>query len=62
MGTYKKLSLILSLFVINLMSVVVRADIADIPDTSSSNYLPIFAAVMAAIVATFAALKSRNKK
>ena len=62
MGTIKKLSLVLSLFVVNLMSVVVRADIADIPETSSSNLLPIFVAVVSAILGTFAAISTRKKK
>ena len=62
METYRKLSLILSLFIMNLLTVVVRADIADIPERNSTNLLPIFAAVIAALVATFAALNSRNKK
>ena len=62
MENNKTLSLVLSLFVTSFMYVVVNADIADIPTQTASNYLPIFAAIIAAVVATFAALKSRNKK
>ena len=62
METYGKLSLILSLFIMNLLTVVVRADIADIPESNSSNLLPIIAAVVAAIAGTLAALSTRKKK
>ena len=62
METYRKLSLVLSLFIMNLLTVVVRADIADIPERNSTNLLPIFAAVIAAIAGTLAALSTRKKK
>ena len=62
METYRKLSLILSLFIMNLLTVVVRADIADIPESNSSNLLPIIVAVVAAIAGTLAALSTRKKK
>ena len=62
METYRKLSLILSLFIMNLLTVVVRADIADIPERNSTNLLPIIVAVVAAIAGTLAALSTRKKK
>lgn len=62
METYRKLSLILSLFIMNLLTVVVRADVADIPEINSTNLLPIIAAVVAAIAGTLVALSTRKKK
>lgn len=62
METYRKLSLLLSLFIINLFTVIVKADIADIPRSEPSNMLPIFVAIFAGVFAALIALNSRKNK